>query len=72
VVAPGDGPGPVSALALVLVELDGVPDKLLANHTRDDRGYCAGCALPQGGRSLWPCTLYAAARAAQRIARHRR
>lgn len=61
----------VSALALALVECDGVPEKLLAVHTRDGRGCCAGCTLPQTGCQLWPCTLYVAAMAAQRIARQR-
>jgi hypothetical protein len=71
---PGSGGGipPASELALLLAEMGDVPAKLIAAHTRDERGYCRGCALPQAGAGIWPCTLHTAATVAQRIDRQRR
>ena len=68
---PGDVP-PASELALLLVQLPGVPEKLVGAHTADDRGHCRGCTQPQGGTPRWPCTLCATAVQALRIGRVRR
>jgi hypothetical protein len=61
-----------SELALLLVDLDGVPDNLAAAHVDDGRGYCRGCLLPQTAPSVWPCTLAVAAREARALDRARR
>jgi hypothetical protein len=60
-----------SELALLLLELDGVVDRLIAAHVPGYDGYCLGCALPQTGQTRWPCTLHSIAVEAQTIARAR-
>ena len=68
---PADLP-PVPELAAEMAKLPGVADGLLRRHVTDDRGYCRGCQLPQGGFTRWPCTLYAVAVAARSAQRSRR
>ena len=59
-------PDSTPTLARLLIELNPeAPAHLLARHVPDDHGCCRGCALPQAGPSRWPCTLHAAATAAQ-------
>lgn len=62
----------VGELALLVVDLDGVPDRLAALHVDDGRGYCRGCLLPQTPPSVWPCTLAVVAREARILDRARR
>ena len=58
-----------SELALLLARLDGVADRLLAEHVPDRDGrHCRGCALPQSGSTPWPCTLHEIALQARSVA----
>ncbi len=54
------------AMVVDVSHLDGVPERLLAAHHDDGRGYCHGCHLPQSGDQKWPCTLYNLGVAARR------
>jgi hypothetical protein len=62
----------VSELALEVVQLPGVADRLVAAHVDDGRGYCAGCWFPQTPAPVWPCTLSAIGRQARDLDRARR
>jgi hypothetical protein len=65
-------PPTVGELALLVVDLPGVADRLADAHVEDGRGYCRGCLLPQTPPSVWPCTLAAVARQARVLDRARR
>jgi hypothetical protein len=56
----------VAALIEFLVARPEAIDKLLADHIDDGRGDCRKCSIgAQGGHHTWPCSLHAAATAAE-------
>jgi hypothetical protein len=60
-----------SEWAALVVDLDGVADRLAATHVDDGGGHCRGCRLPQTPTPVWPCTLAVVAREARALARAR-
>lgn len=64
-----DDPSP---LTVFILNEPGMLDRLLAQHVNDGTGHCRVCVVGnQQAHYVWPCTLYAAADAAQRYADHR-
>ncbi|MGI5125377.1 hypothetical protein ACQEVB_01055 [Pseudonocardia sp. CA-107938] len=60
--------GTMTPLVTLIVSQPGMAGRLIAQHRDDGTGRCTACQLgAQAGRSRWPCSIYAAAAAAEEV-----
>ncbi len=55
-------------LVALIVSQPGMAGRLIAQHRDDGTGHCTSCRLgAQAGWHRWPCSIYAAATAAEEV-----
>ncbi|MGI5131558.1 hypothetical protein ACQEVB_32470 [Pseudonocardia sp. CA-107938] len=58
----------MTPLVALIVSQPGMAGRLIAQHRDDGSGRCTTCQLGgQAGRCRWPCSIYAAAAAAEEV-----
>jgi hypothetical protein len=58
----------MTPLVALIVSQPGMAGRLIAQHRDDGTGHCATCQLgAQAGRCCWPCSISAAAAAAEEV-----